>query len=84
MQKQQPIVTEEASLIEKFVVTHQSVYQLQQPVYKQLLGKVLENRLANPLWDWKEGVAPEQSHLRVFQCLRILTREESIAVIPSL
>ena len=45
LQKTQPILTEETSLIDKFVMSHQALYQLPYPQYKQILLKIVENRL---------------------------------------
>lgn len=54
LSKTQPILSEESSLIDKFVLSHQSVYQLQPAAqYKQVLVKLVENRLLNPEWWWK-------------------------------
>ena len=74
LQKTQPIHTEEASLIDKFVMSHQSVYSLPSQLYKQMLIKIVENRLD------KESSGELQHQMRIYQCIRILTREESIAV----
>jgi hypothetical protein len=47
LQKTQPILTEETSLIDKFVMSHQALYQLPYPLYKQILIKIVENRLSS-------------------------------------
>jgi hypothetical protein len=72
LQKTQPILTEETSLIDKFVMSHQSLYQLPYPLYKQILIKIVENRLPSLATDSTDM----QHQLRIFQCVRILTREE--------
>lgn len=48
--KSQPIASEEISLIDKFILSHSSVYQLPGITYKQLLLKILENRTNNEEW----------------------------------
>jgi hypothetical protein len=48
--KTQPIETEEISLIDKFILAHSSQYKLPGPVYKNLLVKIIENRIDNKDW----------------------------------
>jgi hypothetical protein len=50
LSKSQPIQTEETSLIDKFVLSHQATYQLPGQMYKQMMIKIVENRLLSPSW----------------------------------
>ena len=57
-------------------MSHQSLYQLPYPLYKQILIKIVENRLSSLAIDSTDM----QHQLRIYQCVRILTREEQISV----
>ena len=62
-------------MIDKFVASHSTVYQLPSSMYKQMMIKIVENRMHG------KGEGAELQHqMRIYQCIRILTREEQIAV----
>ncbi len=48
--KREPINTEEISLVDKFILSHSGSYQLPGSIYKNILLKILENRINNSEW----------------------------------
>lgn len=74
-----PVEKEEVQLIDKFIETYASVYQLPEPVFSELLEKILSNRINNAAWQYDK--ASKQHLMRILQCIRILTREPTLSQI---